>query len=44
MVSYQPPDTLDVPILEAVNHIRTVEPNGDLVRTARALGISFGDG
>jgi 6-phosphofructokinase 1 len=44
MVSYQPPDTLDVPILEAVDRLRTVEPNGDLVRTARALGISFGDG
>ena len=44
MVSYQPPDTLDVPISQAVDRVRTVPPNGDLVQTARALGISFGDG
>lgn len=28
----------------AVNKIRTVAPDGELVMTARALGISFGDG
>lgn len=44
MVSYQPPDILDVPITQAVHKLRTVPPNGDLVRTARSLGISFGDG
>lgn len=44
MVSYQPPDTLDVPVAQAVNRVRTVPADGDLVRTARALGISFGDG
>jgi ATP-dependent phosphofructokinase / diphosphate-dependent phosphofructokinase len=44
MVCLQPPDTLDVPLADAVHRIRTVPPNGDLVRTAHALGISFGDG
>lgn len=44
MVSYKPPDTLDVPVAQAVHRVRTVPPDGDLVRTARALGISFGDG
>jgi 6-phosphofructokinase 1 len=32
-----------VPIASAVGRIRTVPPHGDLVRTARALGISFGN-
>jgi 6-phosphofructokinase 1 len=31
-----------VPIKEAVGKLRTVPPEGELVRTARALGISFG--
>jgi ATP-dependent phosphofructokinase / diphosphate-dependent phosphofructokinase len=44
MVSYQPPDTADVPLALAIHRVRTVPPNGALVRTARALGISFGDG
>ncbi len=43
MVSHQPPDTLSVPISEAIHRIRTVPVKGDLVRTARSLGISFGD-
>ena len=44
MVSHQPHDTVDVPIEQAIHRLRTVPVNGDLVRTARALGISFGDG
>jgi 6-phosphofructokinase 1 len=43
MVSYQPPDVLDVPLSAAVNRIRKVPAGGDLIRSARALGISFGD-
>jgi 6-phosphofructokinase 1 len=31
-----------VPLLKAIGRIRTVPPNGELVRTARALGVSFG--
>jgi ATP-dependent phosphofructokinase / diphosphate-dependent phosphofructokinase len=44
MVSYQPPEVRDVPIAAAINRIRTVPPCGDLVQTARSLGIAFGDG
>jgi len=43
MVAYQPPDIVPVKITEAVGHIRRVPPEGDIVATARALGISFGD-
>jgi 6-phosphofructokinase 1 len=43
MVSHQPPDTLDVPIESAIHRLRTVPPDGDVVRAARALGISLGD-
>ncbi|MBI3895237.1 MAG: 6-phosphofructokinase [Acidobacteria bacterium] len=31
------------PIAKAVGALKIVDPNGDMVRTARALGISFGD-
>ncbi|MBI3912358.1 MAG: ATP-dependent 6-phosphofructokinase [Armatimonadetes bacterium] len=44
MVCHHPPDAVDVPIAQAINRLRTVPPDGDLIRTARALGISFGDG
>jgi len=43
MVALHPPDTAAVRISEAVGRLRAVPPNGDMVRTARALGISFGD-
>lgn len=43
MVALMPPDTTAVPIIEAVGKLRTVPVDGDIVRTARALGISFGD-
>src|SRR5581483_3520218 len=33
-----------VDIADAIGHLKTVEPDGEMVRTARALGISFGDG
>lgn len=32
-----------VPLEEATAHARFVSPDGELVRTARAIGISFGD-
>lgn len=32
-----------VPLKEAIHKIRYVDPRGELVNTARALGISFGD-
>jgi ATP-dependent phosphofructokinase / diphosphate-dependent phosphofructokinase len=43
MVSYQNDQTLDVPISHAVHRLRQVDPNGQLVETARAVDITFGD-
>jgi len=43
MVCYQPPEIESVPIIEAVNKLRQVEPHGSAVQAARALGVSFGD-
>jgi 6-phosphofructokinase 1 len=43
MVSLDPPDVKAVPLGEALSRIKMVPVTGDVVRTARALGISFGD-
>jgi ATP-dependent phosphofructokinase / diphosphate-dependent phosphofructokinase len=43
MVCYAPPDIKSVRILDAVNQLSQVEPEGSAVQSARALGISFGD-
>ncbi len=43
MVGLDPPDVRGVPLEEAVATLKTVPPDGDQVRTARRLGISFGD-
>jgi ATP-dependent phosphofructokinase / diphosphate-dependent phosphofructokinase len=43
MVVLQPPDLKFVPMTEAINKIRTVSLDGELVKTARSLGISLGD-
>jgi len=43
MVCYHPPEIQNVPIIEAVNKLRQVEPYGSAVQAARALGVSFGD-
>jgi ATP-dependent phosphofructokinase / diphosphate-dependent phosphofructokinase len=43
MVSYQNHEILDVPIADAVNSLRLVDPNHQLICTAREIGISFGD-
>lgn len=43
MICYNPPEMGSVPIIEAVHHIRQVDPHGPAVQSARALGISFGD-
>ena len=44
MVSYQGSRVDAVEIATAINRLKTVDPAGSLARTARALGISFGDG
>lgn len=43
MVAINPPEIHAVPLAEAVRGIRHVPLDGDVVRTARAMGISFGD-
>lgn len=43
MVCYHPPEIESVPIIEAVNQLRQVDPQGSAVQAARALGVSFGD-
>jgi len=43
MVSYQNYDVLDVPIAEAVHRLKRVPIDDQLIDTARAIGISFGD-
>lgn len=43
MICYNPPEMGSVPILQAVNKLRQVDPSGPGVQAARALGISFGD-
>jgi ATP-dependent phosphofructokinase / diphosphate-dependent phosphofructokinase len=42
MVTYQPPDMKDVPLIDAIK-LATVCPNCSAVQAARALGVSFGD-
>lgn len=43
MVSYQQYQVGDVPIEEAVHQLRLVSKESEIVRAARAIGISFGD-
>ena len=43
MVSYQNSVTMDVPISHAVHKLRRVSPDCQMVETARAVDISFGD-
>lgn len=43
MVALRAPDIVDVPLAEAVGVPKTVPPDGELVRTARGLGILCSD-
>jgi 6-phosphofructokinase 1 len=43
MVTYQGAKVSAIPISDAVGKLKTVTPDGSLVRTARALGICLGD-
>src|SRR6185503_18126714 len=42
MVALQAGDVVSVPLADAIEGIKTVPPNGQLVRTARDTGVSFG--
>ena len=43
MVALQTPRIVTIPITEALKETKRVDPSHDIVLTARALGISFGD-
>lgn len=43
MVALQSPHIVAIPLTEALAQPRRVDPNHDIVRVARATGISFGD-
>ena len=43
MVANRPPDLVSVPLGDVVGQTKTVPLDSDLVKTARALGVSFGD-
>jgi 6-phosphofructokinase 1 len=42
MVALQSATIITVPLAEAITNIKTVSSDGQLVRTARDIGISFG--
>jgi phosphofructokinase-like protein len=44
MVALRSDQIVAVPIADAVSNPKYVDPQGEMVRTARNLGISFGDG
>jgi ATP-dependent phosphofructokinase / diphosphate-dependent phosphofructokinase len=43
MAAFHPPEIVPVPLTSAIGGIRQVPLDGEMVRTARALGISLGD-
>jgi len=43
MVAFAPPDIIARPITEVVGKTKTVPINFDLLTTAKALGVTFGD-
>ncbi len=42
MVSFQPPVITSVPLDKAISALRLVDPDGELVKIAEGLGVSFG--
>lgn len=43
MVALRPPDIITVPLERVVGRLKQVPSDYDLVRTAKAIGVSFGD-
>ncbi|MCX4358347.1 MAG: ATP-dependent 6-phosphofructokinase [Rikenellaceae bacterium] len=43
MVSYRHPDIISVPLTDAIGKMHYVDPNSDIVETAKGVGICFGD-
>jgi ATP-dependent phosphofructokinase / diphosphate-dependent phosphofructokinase len=43
MVANNPPDIVPIPLADVVGKTKTVPLDYDLLRTARAIGVGFGD-
>ena len=43
MVALRGDSIVAVDVAHAIGHLKSVNPNGEIVRTARAVGIGFGD-
>jgi 6-phosphofructokinase 1 len=43
MVAFAPPDIIARPLEDVVGKTKTVPRDFDLLRTARAMGVTFGD-
>jgi len=43
MVAFHPPDIVAIPLSDVVGRTRLVPPDFDLVRTAKSIGVTFGD-
>ena len=43
MVAYRHPNIVSVPFTDAISHYNFVDPDSDLVKTARGIGICMGD-
>jgi 6-phosphofructokinase 1 len=43
MVALRADSIVAVDVASAIGQLKTVRPDGELVRTARAIGIGFGD-
>jgi len=43
MVAYRHPDIVSVPLTEVIGQAKLVKTDSSLVKTARGIGISFGD-
>ena len=43
MVALQTPHIVPIPIADVLNKPKRVDPTHDIVRTARRVGVSFGD-
>jgi 6-phosphofructokinase 1 len=43
MVAYKHPNIVSVPIAEAIKEYNYIKPDNELLKTARGIGISFGD-
>jgi phosphofructokinase-like protein len=43
MVAYRHPNIVSVPLQEAISHYNFIDPDSDLVKTAKGVGIGMGD-